>query len=205
MARPLNGGRPCVASDVPARRSCCVANAGLRFISPAGTPRPELATSWSGATGKRGCLRGWRVEREFGASEPRPRRSGWSGRGCAAHCVRASRLRPTGRTLRSSALSWVPDPTEIGARPRRWSIPHAVKRGDSGRVPNHRPRRASEAMRRPGTARVRGAVCPQPKSSAGPRPQSNGSAARARPPQSRPDRRPGAEPFGGGCAVPRTT
>ncbi len=92
----------------------------------------------------------------------------------------------------------------IPPRLRRWSIPTCREADCPPRIPNHGPRRASEAMRRPGTARVRGAVCPQPKSSAGPRPQSNRSAARARRTRSTRRRRPRAEPFGGGCAVPRT-
>ncbi len=50
MARPLGGGRLRFASAVPARHYRRVANAGLRFISAAGTPRPELARCPDGAS-----------------------------------------------------------------------------------------------------------------------------------------------------------
>ncbi len=50
MARPLGGGVVCFASAVPARHLRCLSNAGLRLISAAGTPRPELAPCPRGAS-----------------------------------------------------------------------------------------------------------------------------------------------------------
>jgi len=50
MARPFNGGVACFASAVPARHFRCFAVAGLRLISAAGTPHPELALCPDGAS-----------------------------------------------------------------------------------------------------------------------------------------------------------
>ncbi len=104
MARPLNGGVVRVASALPAQRSRCFAAAGLRLISAAGTPRPELAPCQGGAS-LRSLFDG------YGGGCAGDRCASWH-EGVRVASPRVGGLCPPSRSAREA-------PAEGAAKPRR--------------------------------------------------------------------------------------
>ncbi len=159
MARPLGGGRVGFAAGAPVRHFRCFAVAGLRLISAAGTPRPELALCPDGAS-----LRSLVVDGGWGRARNHPAslHVGWTS-GAAAPRSRSDQEPTKARSSGACGLSVAIAKRERNARrSRAHSTPDRRGRGSlAPRSPlDTPPSQASPLPRCPApTRREFGARC----------------------------------------------